>query len=625
MSEITTTISELLATSRQISESAQRVARSRSRRRRRRAAGDTTVDRGNDAIVGTRKQVDLVVGHMLDLGKKSQQIGAVLDIVSELAEQTNILSINATIEAAGAGESGKRFAVVAEEIRKLADRVAGSTKEIRDAHRRRARRGQHDGDDDRDRLEGGRRRAASSSATSRRRSSRSPRWSRPRRTRRARSSCRPSSRRPRSSRSTSRSPTSSQSTRETESQLGADAADRVAAGDAVARPAAPGARGGLTDGAAIPTSTSASRRASCCEQLGKGALELERGEARGRARAARCCGWRTRSRARRAWSSSARSPTWRTRSRTRSRRSARTRDAVPRPTVDTLRGAGRPDPARAWSRSTSRQRRLPPRRAGESRRAPACARPTPEVLPRTLRADLAEVDELLDGVAEAHGQLGALRRSLGPLERARRLAEVLIEQLGSIQHGRAAPPAQKTRSLAEELGSAGGRHRAEPGPRHRADRPRAAPGAPERPAAAAAARGGDARRARAAGARRRREPGPAHRLREPGRRRAPRRRRAGQRAERAGAGGAQRGRARHRAGGRARRRRQAARRQGAPRDRSPREPRGLPLQRRRARHRPAGGAPRRRARAVGHRGEPARRRRASCACCSRAASAPRAR
>jgi methyl-accepting chemotaxis protein len=68
---------------------------------------------------------------MLELGKKSQQIGSVLDIVSELAEQTNILAINATIEAAGAGESGRRFGVVADEIRKLADRVTGSTKEIR--------------------------------------------------------------------------------------------------------------------------------------------------------------------------------------------------------------------------------------------------------------------------------------------------------------------------------------------------------------------------------------------------------------------------------------------------------------------------------------------------------------
>jgi methyl-accepting chemotaxis protein len=68
---------------------------------------------------------------MLELGKKSQQIGGVLEIVSELAEQTNILAINATIEAAGAGEAGRRFAVVADEIRKLSDRVSGSTKEIR--------------------------------------------------------------------------------------------------------------------------------------------------------------------------------------------------------------------------------------------------------------------------------------------------------------------------------------------------------------------------------------------------------------------------------------------------------------------------------------------------------------
>jgi methyl-accepting chemotaxis protein len=68
---------------------------------------------------------------MLDLGRKSQQIGGILELINELAEQTNILAINATIEAAGAGESGKRFAVVGEEIRRLADRVGASTKEIR--------------------------------------------------------------------------------------------------------------------------------------------------------------------------------------------------------------------------------------------------------------------------------------------------------------------------------------------------------------------------------------------------------------------------------------------------------------------------------------------------------------
>jgi methyl-accepting chemotaxis protein len=131
MSEISTTVTELLATSRQIAESAQRVAQIAGQTTAGARSGDDTVARGQEAVNTIRRQVDLLVGHMLDLGKKSQQIGTVLDIVVELAEQTNILAINAMIEAAGSGEAGKRFAVVADEIRRLADRVTGSTKEVR--------------------------------------------------------------------------------------------------------------------------------------------------------------------------------------------------------------------------------------------------------------------------------------------------------------------------------------------------------------------------------------------------------------------------------------------------------------------------------------------------------------
>jgi methyl-accepting chemotaxis protein len=131
MNEIATTISELVATSRQIAESAQRVAQVASQTASSAHHGEGTVGGGQESIAAIRRQVDQVVAHMLDLGRKSQQIGSVLDIVSELAEQTNILAINATIEASGAGENGRRFAVVADEIRKLADRVANSTKEIR--------------------------------------------------------------------------------------------------------------------------------------------------------------------------------------------------------------------------------------------------------------------------------------------------------------------------------------------------------------------------------------------------------------------------------------------------------------------------------------------------------------
>ena len=129
--EISTTIRELLATSRQITESAQRVVQVAQETASVARSGDVTGQRANDAVAVIRNQVDVVVGHMLELGRRAQQIGAILDLINELAEQTNILSINATIEAAGAGESGRRFAVVADEIRRLADRVAGSAREIR--------------------------------------------------------------------------------------------------------------------------------------------------------------------------------------------------------------------------------------------------------------------------------------------------------------------------------------------------------------------------------------------------------------------------------------------------------------------------------------------------------------
>jgi methyl-accepting chemotaxis protein len=128
--EITTTIKELLATARQIADSAQRVVRVAEETTSRARAGDQTVHRAQDAIGGIKRQVDLIVTHMLDLGKKSQQIGGILELINELAEQTNILAINAAIEAVGAGDAGKRFSVVAEEIRRLADRVGGAAREI---------------------------------------------------------------------------------------------------------------------------------------------------------------------------------------------------------------------------------------------------------------------------------------------------------------------------------------------------------------------------------------------------------------------------------------------------------------------------------------------------------------
>lgn len=131
MAEIATTMNQLLASSRQIASAAQMVAQIAVRTSELATGGRGNVQAGQEATSSIRSQVDALVGNVLQLGRRAQEIGAVVEIVSELAEQTNIVSINATIEAAGAGEAGRRFGAVADELRKLADRVGGSAKDIR--------------------------------------------------------------------------------------------------------------------------------------------------------------------------------------------------------------------------------------------------------------------------------------------------------------------------------------------------------------------------------------------------------------------------------------------------------------------------------------------------------------